>query len=58
MGVSFREGADDGGGRGGRGRGRGRVNRYRKQLNGNYMRQGGDTGGADDSSNPQARSIR
>lgn len=49
MGVSFREGQDDGGGRG---RGRGRVNKYRKQLNGNYMKQG-DAGGND--MKPQAR---
>jgi hypothetical protein len=49
MGASYREGQDDGGGRG---RGRGRVNKYRRQLNGNYMKQG-QAGGADDSNKPQ-----
>jgi hypothetical protein len=49
MGVSGdRDGGGRGGGRGGRGGGRGR---YRKTLNGNYIKQGGDgggPGGADD----------
>jgi hypothetical protein len=49
MGASYREGQDDGGGRG---RGRGRVNKYRRQLNGNYMKQR-QAGGADDSNRPQ-----
>lgn len=48
MGASYREGQDEGGGRG---RGRGRVNKYRKQLNGNYMKQGGD--GGNDNMRPQ-----
>jgi hypothetical protein len=50
MGASYREGQEDSGG--GRGRGRGRVNKYRRQLNGNYIKQG-QTGGGDDSNKPQ-----
>ncbi|WIA29248.1 hypothetical protein OEZ86_011756 [Tetradesmus obliquus] len=50
MGASYREGQDDAGG--GRGRGRGRVNKYRKQMNGNYIKQG-QAGGGDDSNKPQ-----
>lgn len=56
MGVSFREGQDQGGGgRGGGGRGRGRGNRYRKTLNGNYIKQGGEENN-DDSTRPQVSS--
>lgn len=53
MGVSYREGQDDGGGRG---RGRGRVNKYRKQLNGNYIKQGNGVAGGDDTK-PQVMSL-
>lgn len=53
MGVSHREGQDDGGGRG---RGRGRVNKYRKQLNGNYIKQGNGVAGGDDTK-PQVMSL-
>lgn len=49
MGVSYREGQDSGGG--GRGRGRG-GNRYRKTLNGNYIKQSGEENN-DDNSRPQ-----
>lgn len=49
MGVSFREGNEQGGG--GRGRGRG-GNRFRKTLNGNYIKQGGDDTN-EDSTRPQ-----
>lgn len=53
MGVSYREGQDGGGrGGGGGGRGRGRGNRYRKTLNGNYIKQGGEEGN-EDSARPQ-----
>lgn len=45
MGASYREGQEDGGGRG---RGRGRVNKYRRQLNGNYMKQGNQAAGGED----------
>lgn len=53
MGVSYREGQDGGGrGSGGGGRGRGRGNRYRKTLNGNYIKQGGEEAN-EDSTRPQ-----
>jgi hypothetical protein len=52
MGASYREGQEQGGG--GRGRGRG-GNRYRKTLNGNYIKQGGD-GNNEDSNRPQVSS--
>lgn len=56
MGVSHREGQEQQqGGGGGGGRGRGRGNRFRKTLNGNFIKQGGDEGGAEDSTRPQVR---
>lgn len=54
MGVSFREGNEQGGG--GRGRGRG-GNRYRKTLNGNYIKQGGEDTN-EDSTRPQVSNGR
>jgi hypothetical protein len=58
MGVSYREGQEQqGGGRGGGGRGRGRGNRYRKTLNGNYIKQGGDEGGGGGEERPQVRAC-
>lgn len=57
MGVSFREGQDGGGGRGGgRGKGGRGANRYRKTLNGNYIKQGGDDNN-EDSTRPQVRAV-
>ena len=51
MGVSFREGQEQQGG--GRGRGRG-GNRYRKTLNGNYIKQGGEETN-EDGTRPQVK---
>jgi hypothetical protein len=51
MGASYREGQNEGGG----GRGRGRGNRFRKTLNGNYIKQGGEDNN-DDSTRPQVSS--
>eukprot|EP00775_Hariotina_reticulata_P007932 gene7932-8128_t len=46
MGVSYREGQEEG--NAGRGRGRGRMNKYRKTLNGNYIKQGDNAGSSED----------
>jgi len=54
MGVSYREGQDEGST--GRGRGRGRVNKYRKTLNGNYIKQG-DTAGSSEDMKPQVTTV-
>jgi hypothetical protein len=56
MGVSHREGQDGGGRGGGRG-GRGRGNKFRKTLNGNYIKQGGEEAN-EDSARPQVSQLQ